>query len=62
MPYLDTHLTPDDSWVNKYTGVKFPHDAYVKDPDKLAQLSGPVTTYYLDGGVNKYEQIRRSHE
>jgi len=49
MPYLDAKLSPDDSWVNRYTGVKLPHDSVVADPDKLAQLSGPVTTYYLDG-------------
>lgn len=46
MTYLDVRLSAEDSWVNKYMGVKLPHDGDVKDPDKLAQLSGPVTTYY----------------
>jgi len=54
MTYLDVRTSPDDSWVNRYTGVTLPNDAAVKDPDKLAELSGPVTTYYLgeESGVN----------
>lgn len=49
MNYLDVRLSPDDNWVNRYTDVKMPNDANVRDKDKLAQLSGPVITYYLNG-------------
>jgi hypothetical protein len=44
MGYLDVRVAPDDSWVNRYTGIKLPNDAAVKDPDKLRLLSGPCVT------------------
>lgn len=57
MGYLDIHLSHEDNWVNKcLIGVKFPNDAAIKDPDKLAKLSGPVNIYYL-GDVSRNESL-----
>lgn len=42
MNYLDRALEPGDHYINKYKGIRLPNDAALKDPVKLAELSGPV--------------------
>lgn len=40
MRYMDGTLEPMDHWHNIRTGCRLPHEEYLKDPDKLAELSG----------------------
>lgn len=38
--------------------VKLPHDPLLKDPDKLAKLSGPVVTYKM----TDREEVKRCQQ
>lgn len=38
--------------------VKLPHDPLLKDPDKLAKLSGPVVTYKM----TEREEVKRCRQ
>lgn len=35
------------NYFDNSVAVRLPHDSIVKDPDRLAALSGPVVTYNL---------------
>lgn len=41
-------MDDQDVYYNRSPGlVRLPHDPQLKDPDKLAALSGPVVTYKM---------------
>lgn len=63
MSYLNYVLEPGDCYINRYTGINLPNDSLLKDPERLAELSGPVTVYQL-GEVKQDENSMgtRSHD
>lgn len=59
MSYYDRVLELDGTWMNRGGKCTLPSDQLIKDPIKLAELSGSMTTYFIEPAPRVYEQEQR---